>query len=186
MLLHLDWTYCFVGFNVNIPFTSSTAPSCQDAYDDVVSQRILEASKRKPGLFGVCGLITNDDLGPEGRRRTPQFLMSERHFFRWATGSDSAPISTIEERKLFNKLMTDFPGVGTSSSISWPEMLDRWNEKIDNEYVFGKTLEHLIRHHTQVWTSVNAKVTAVREGSEGLKKLQLALHHLFIFNTRWK
>ncbi len=88
-----------------MPFTLYTTPACQDAYDDVVSQRIIAASKRKPGHFGVCGLVTYDDLGPEGRRRTPSFW-SRRKKFRWATGSDSAPIGTIEERKLFNKLMT--------------------------------------------------------------------------------
>ena len=54
-------------------------------------------------------------------------------------------------------------------------MLDRWNEIVDNEHVFGKTVEHLIRHHTNVWTSVNAKVMAVREGSRGLKRLQRAV-----------
>jgi hypothetical protein len=42
-----------------IPMLQMLAPSCQDTYDDVIAQRTLAASKRKPGLFGTSGLLTD-------------------------------------------------------------------------------------------------------------------------------
>jgi hypothetical protein len=50
-----------------------------------------------------------------------------------------------------------------------------WNEKIDSITIFGKTVEHLQQHHAKEWTHINAKLKALREGSDGLTRLQRAI-----------
>jgi hypothetical protein len=71
--------------------------------------------------------------------------------------------------------MSDHPGVGKQGSLTWPELLDMWNEKIDSRNIFGKTVEHLQQHHANEWTHINAKLKAVRQGSDGLIRLQRAV-----------
>ena len=50
--------------------------------------------------------------------------------------------------------------------------------KIGKPNIFGKTIEHLQRHHAGQWSTVTAKYRAVRAGGEGLKRLRKAVGSL--------
>ncbi len=84
-------------------------------------------------------------------------------------------MTTIEERRLFNKLMVDNPCVGTPGSTFFLLLHDKWNEHLTSQNIYGKTVAHLARHHKNEWTHINAKSRAVQEGSDGLVRLQNAV-----------
>jgi hypothetical protein len=54
-------------------------------------------------------------------------------------------------------------------------LLDKWNEHLSSQNIYGKTVAHLARHHKNDWTHINAKSRAVQEGSDGLVRLQKAV-----------
>jgi hypothetical protein len=151
------------------------APEHQEAYDDVIEQRTAAMSERIHGLFNSRGLVLDSHIGPTGRILTPSYLLSKRAFFQWATGTDSAPVTTIKERHLFNKLMVDNPCVGTPGSSFFLLLLDKWNEHLSSHNIYGKTVAHLARHHKNESTLINAKSRTVQEGSDGLVRLQKAV-----------
>ncbi len=99
-----------------IPLLQMLAPTQIETYNAVVTSRAAAASNKKLGLFGSSELISRDCVGPSGHRRTPHHLVTSRAYLRYATGCDGAPVTTIEERRLFNKLMSDNPGVGTKGA----------------------------------------------------------------------
>jgi hypothetical protein len=102
------------------------APIQQDAYDARVRQRSAYMSTRTPGLFGASRFLNEHG----GRRKTPRHLLRDRAFLSYCTGTDAAPISTKEERELFNILMTNHPGVGCKGALEWPDFLDLWNNEV--------------------------------------------------------
>jgi hypothetical protein len=71
--------------------------------------------------------------------------------------------------------MVDNPYVGTPGSPYFLLLLDKWNEHLSSQNIYGKTVAHLARHHKNEWTLIiNAKSRAVQEGSDGLVRLQKA------------
>ncbi len=66
--------------------------------------------------------------------------------------------------------MLDTPG-----STYFLLLLDKWNEHLTSQNIYGKTVAHLARHHKNEWTLINAKSRAVQEGSDGLVRLQKAV-----------
>ena len=54
-------------------------------------------------------------------------------------------------------------------------LIDKWNEHLTSQNIYGKTVAHLARHHKNEWTLINAKSRAVQEGSDGLVRLQKAV-----------
>ncbi len=85
-------------------------------------------------------------------------------------GCDGAPVSTIEERIFFNRLMSANPRVGTKAGCSWDKFVDLWHNEVKQEAkgIYGKTSEQLKRHHAHEWAVKNAKLKAVRESSDAL------------------
>jgi hypothetical protein len=153
------------------------APNNQDTYNKVIERRLQLASMSCPSLFGTPNTFVE---GSGGRRCTPLHLKNDREFTRVMTGCDSAPISTYEEKKLFNRLMSANPLVGKKGGCSWSVILDLWNAEImlDKKGIFGKTSEQLQRHHANEWSTINSKLKALKEGSDALKRLRKAVGSL--------
>ncbi len=105
-----------------------------------------KATQATPGLFGSAGgcfgeganyitsylwLCFNVQLayfhkegGKMARMRTPSHLLCDRVFVQYKTGCDSAPISTNEERHLFNRLISAHPNTGSMRGITWAVFSD--------------------------------------------------------------
>jgi hypothetical protein len=140
----------------------------------VTIKREAAAADAHPGLFGTGDSFKCvDTLGKTGQIRTPCHLRSERSYYEWGTGSDAAPVSTIAERRLFNRLMLLHPGVGSTGGASWNTILDAWNMELITKKsdIYGKTIDQLIKHHSVAWNTISAKLKAEREGNDGLNRL---------------
>ncbi len=117
----------------------------------VLAKRIEFATRPTIALFGAARSATV--VGTSCRTRTPQHLTNDRLLMQTKTGCDGTPVSTIEERVFFSRLMSANPGVGTKAGWSWDKFVDLWHNEVKKEAkcVYGKTSEQLKIKASRQW-----------------------------------